>query len=273
MAERTTSREIVVYTALYGDYESLIEQPIRDKSECRFVCFTDNPALDSKTWDIQLSDPTLPWDPTRAARQAKIKGYQRFPDAEASVWIDNRIVLRKTPEELVSRYLADSDISLPLHSFRRSVREEFAEVIAAGFDTPSRVREQMHFMQLHAPETLEQTPYWTAILLRRSNSKVDRAMEIWSDHVMRHSRRDQLSVNYALERANLSINAINVDNMQSDIHEWIRADALPKRKEVLFSRSYKYSLAEHIRDATMTNRIAIAARTRTLRLSQRLRRP
>jgi hypothetical protein len=45
-------------------------------------------------------------------------------------------------------------------------------------------------------------------------------MDIWMDQVLRYSRRDQLSVNYAIRTAGLRVNAITIDNFQSDYHSW-----------------------------------------------------
>lgn len=45
-------------------------------------------------------------------------------------------------------------------------------------------------------------------------------LEIWASHVMRYSRRDQLSVNVAFRQANLQPTAWHVDNLESDLHRW-----------------------------------------------------
>jgi len=244
---KTQSSRITVYTALFGDYEQLVEQPVRAQSSADFVCFTDNDALESETWQIRVVRPTMPWDTVRAARKIKILGHEIF-ESEVTLWIDNRVVLKATPETLVQTYLGENAMALPLHDHRASVRDEFAEVLAAGIDQPWRVREQLHYLEVSDRDVLHEVPYWTAILLRRRDDRVRRAMEIWADNVLCLSRRDQLSVNYAIKAAGLSVTAIVIDNTESPLHRWLRADVLPKKAEILYGRSFRYRSRDRVKD-------------------------
>ena len=262
---------IVVYTALFGSYEALVEQPMAADSAVKFVCFTDDETLESDSWEVRLLRPTVPWDSTRMARKSKILGYREFEEAEATLWIDNRVILREPPEVVVNSLLAEADIAMPLHDHRSSVADEFTAVLRAGFDEPHRVREQLHFISAVMPVVLHEVPLWTAIVARRRTPEVDRAMDTWWDLVMRHSRRDQLSANYAVRDADVRINKFSLPNVESHMHTWLRIEALPKRKDVLFSRGWKYTLAMHLRDALSVNRYSIAIRTRVRKLASRVR--
>src|SRR5690606_12290848 len=42
----------VVYTAIMGRYEDLVEQPMAAESDIDFVCFTDNQDVKSSTWKV-----------------------------------------------------------------------------------------------------------------------------------------------------------------------------------------------------------------------------
>ena len=42
----------------------------------------------------------------------------------------------------------------------------------------------------------------------------------WWEETLRYSRRDQLSVNVALDAARLPVNRIEVDNSRSEWHHW-----------------------------------------------------
>ena len=48
--------------------------------------------------------------------------------------------------------------------------------------------------------------------------------EIWSGHVLRYSRRDQLSINYAFNRAELKPEIMLIDNFASSFHSWPNRD-------------------------------------------------
>jgi hypothetical protein len=45
-------------------------------------------------------------------------------------------------------------------------------------------------------------------------------MARWFDHVLRYSRRDQLSANVALGVAGIPVNGVEIDNFSSPIHDW-----------------------------------------------------
>lgn len=256
---------ITVYTALYGSYEKLVEQPISAHSNAKFICFTDDPDLCSDTWEIRVQEPALPHDSIRSARKVKILGFEDL-DTDVSVWIDNRIVLKIRPERLVEMYLNDADLALPLHDHRLSVEAEFREVIAAGLDNRIKVREQLEFCTMIAPEVLSEAPLWTAIILRRKSLHLLTAMERWWDQVALFSRRDQLSVNYALKSAGLRVNTFHLPNMESEVHDWLRADKLPKRNDVLYNPGFHYSIGRHILDAVTGNRWSIRVRNKLQRI-------
>lgn len=265
MEQIIESQSITVYTALYGDYESLVEQPIAASSSARFVCFTDNRDMKSDTWEVRYLAPPIPGDSVRSARKVKILGYQQL-NAGTSIWIDNRVILKSRPEELVDAFLADAPVAMPTHDHRASVFEEFREVAAAGLDVPWRVREQLHNIRSQAPKVLDQPPLWTAILLRRDTPAVAAAMQLWWDHVALFSRRDQLSVNFAIHATGLRVRSIHIPNGESDIHVWLRADRLPKRNDVLYGRAFNYSLAAHVRDAALRGSLGVRLRNKLQRV-------
>jgi hypothetical protein len=210
----------IVYTALMGRYEQLNEQPIAAESDVEFVCFTDDPDLRSSSWTIRLMEPRFPLDSIRSARYLKARGPSLLTEYDETLWIDNAVQLRATPESLLGSWLATADIGLPLHSFRTNVISEFDAVVTEGYDDPARVYEQLIHYSTLRPETLQELPYWTALVARRQTPEVDAAMRLWWDHLLRYSRRDQLSINYVVGSTGLVVNGMPIDNMSSDWHEW-----------------------------------------------------
>ena len=165
MSRRETS--FCVYTTMIGRYENLNEQPIAKSSGVPFICLTDDETLVSDSWTIRLVTPCFPSDPVRSQREVKIRPQLHLPDFPASFYIDNSILLTETPELIWERYgTGASGISLPSHSDRESVLDEFLAVTAAGLDDTARVYEQLNHYQLDNYGVLEERPYWTAIMLR-----------------------------------------------------------------------------------------------------------
>jgi hypothetical protein len=241
----------VIYTALVGEYETLSEQPLAAKSEIEFICFTDNRNLTSRTWKIVLIDPRFPRDNVRSARYLKVKGASELLSSyDETLWIDNRIQLKHDPDQLFDRFLHSNDIAMPIHSFRSTVKAEFEAVLKRGFDNPLRVREQLYDYTIQRAEVLELVPYWTAILFRRNTAVVAATMDYWMDDILRYSRRDQLSIRMAVWRTGVVVNAIEIDNRESEWHRWLARETVG-RNEVAGSwnkSGFKPSIIERARD-------------------------
>lgn len=213
-----------VYTSLIGDYEKLNEQPISALSSLPFICLTDHTGLQSDTWRIVRVDPLFPPDPVRSQRMFKLLPHRFLPDFELSLYIDNSVLLTKTPEEIFDRYVASAEFVLPMHSYRDRVIDEFIEVAKLALDDPERISEQLDHYRLSDPAALDERPYWGAIQMRRHNSPdVRRALETWASHVLRYSRRDQLAANAAFRLAKWKPLGIEIDNYASWFHTWPHA--------------------------------------------------
>lgn len=209
-----------VYTALLGGYEELNEQPLAQDSGLPFICFTDDPELTSDTWQIVPVETSFPLDLVRSQRDLKIRGHEMLSRFDETLYIDNSVSLLTGPGEILDDWLSSADYAVPLHSFRDRVIDEFDEVVNLQYDDPTRVHEQLlHYSDLY-PDALYQRPYWNGMLARRRNDRIDLAMRVWFDHVLRYSRRDQLSANVALSLVGIAVNGVEIDNMSSTLHRW-----------------------------------------------------
>lgn len=210
-----------VYTALIGAYEPLNEQPAAAKSQIRFICLTDDRNLRSETWEIRHVSPIFEIDPVRSQRDFKIRPHVHLPDFDASLYIDNSILLKEPPESLLELFDRKTGFCLPAHSFRDTVLDEFLAVAEHGLDDQSRVFEQLNHYMIDCPEALQQKPCWNGILLRdHRNSIVQATLDLWMAHVHRYSRRDQLSINVAFRRSGLFPQVLQLDNHESRFHSW-----------------------------------------------------
>jgi hypothetical protein len=210
----------VCYTALFGTHEMLADQPAADESQVRFVCFTDDPELTSRSWEIVQVDPSFALDPVRSARRLKILGHEAIADADETLWIDAKVQLLADPADVLDEWLGRHDMAVPVHSYRADVVDEFRAVITDQLDDPARLWEQLAHYQITHPEAIAEVPLWTGILARRRTPVIDRAMTTWYEHVLRYSRRDQLSLPVALAEAEVAVHRVVVDNFSSPMHRW-----------------------------------------------------
>lgn len=211
----------VVYSALFGRYENLREQPVALASTVPFIMFTDDPELRSSTWDIRVVKPAVAGDAVRSARSLKITQDPSLDEFDESLWIDNRVRLRTDPSRLLDTWLAAADVCMFEHSFREKLIDEFSAVIEGGYDFPARVYEQLaHYVETSS-DLLESKPLWTGMIARRRTEHVDRAMGDWWAEVARYSRRDQLSapILYRALAPHLAV-LPSESNHSSVFHEW-----------------------------------------------------
>lgn len=228
------SGRLCVYTSLMGGYESLNEQPMAEQSDIPFICFTDDPELRSDTWQIRLVPPLFALDSARSQRDLKLRPHVHLEEFEASLYIDNAVIMNRPPEEVFERYSSDSGFALTRNELRRSVLDEFLEVTKRGYDDPSRVFEQLNHYTLVCPDVLEERPYWGGILLRDHRKPAVHAMlDIWYANVMRYSRRDQLSLNASFQQSGLVPEDMDIENYSSWFHTWPHTPGRDRKKGTL----------------------------------------
>lgn len=210
-----------VYTVLLGGYDALLPQPTAATSDADFVCFTDDPDLTSDTWRIVHVEPRYPQDLHRSSRVYKILGHELLDAYDTSLYIDASVLLRADPVDIVEDWLSlGHDMALIRHSYREQVVDEFDEVVRLNYDDRARVYEQLLDYADTFPDVLEAKPHWGGMLVRRSTPAVEGAMRLWFDHVLRYSRRDQLSLMLALLHGGVEFRSMGLDNFESPLHEW-----------------------------------------------------
>src|SRR6476646_8184158 len=126
------TQRFCVYTALFGNYETLNEQPVASDSSVDFICFTDNRQQLSSSWKMVYLDPILPMDFARSSRLYKICPHRFLKDYETSLYIDNSVILKLTPEKIFDDLMnTEAHLVCINHSYRDTVLDEFYEVLMA----------------------------------------------------------------------------------------------------------------------------------------------
>jgi hypothetical protein len=211
-----------VYTALIGGYERLNEQPVARQSDLDFICFTDDEGLTSDTWRVVHVAPAWSTDAVRSARGLKILGHPTLDRYERTVWMDNSCILLRDPAFLLEA-VDDRPLAMIDHWQHEDLLEEFRAVQHLGYDDPGRLNEQLNAYALDDPGVLRQKPYATGVIVRRRSPLLDETMRLWMDHVLRYSRRDQLSINYVLDRTGLPVERIHENLEEADWVSWPHA--------------------------------------------------
>jgi len=213
------NQRVALYTVLMGTYERLNELSQIEPGVDAY-CFTNRADLVSETWKVIQVAPKFSKDLVRSQRLLKIQGHPVLNGHSVWLYKDNSVTLSGSAQELTNRLLGDSDLGMPLHSFRNSIHEEFEAVLHLSLDKPKTLFKQLIHYSSHAPKLLESKPLWTALIARRNTSEVEAWAAEWASHVSAFSRRDQLSVRFAQNATDVHINEIELDNFKSQFHTW-----------------------------------------------------
>jgi len=188
--------KLVVYTALFGDYDDLIEP--KEKFEgCDFICFTDQKHLTSDVWEIRLIEECdLP--PNMMNRKYKILPHLFLSEYEWSLYVDANIAIVGNPLELANKYLSKYDMAVPKHFARECVYDEARECVILG---KTKYEEAMCQMNKYKNEGFP-AKFGLGennIIYRRHNSeKIKKIMNEWWMEIKTQTQRDQLSLAYVL---------------------------------------------------------------------------
>ena len=213
-------KQDVVFTALFGQYESLNELLILPDPKTRYVCFTDDSSLESMTWEIILVKSDVLVNSSRSSRDVKMLGHKYFPPGTRSLYIDNTVRLKVDGSVVLDAWLSTNDIAFMQHSSRKTVRAEFFACSAYGLDDQGKIWNQFRYYRKHFNAVLMQRPYWGGMIARVNTPKTDKFMEIWKHQFDTFTKRDQLSINVSSIISGIQIGTINAENDLSDWHEW-----------------------------------------------------
>lgn len=215
------SHRIALYSCIFGGYERLNELEPESLGSSDAILFTDDPNLTSRTWRIVLVQPAWPGDSVRSQRQIKILGHEALAGYDTLVYVDNTVKLRVPVESFVEQWLQDSTLAMIVHGPpATTISDAFDVVTELKLDDPDRFREQREHYSANYPDVLSAKPYWSGFFARRNNDDYRAFARIWYDHILRYSRRDQLSIHVALQVSGVSIREIDISNSDSPLHSW-----------------------------------------------------
>lgn len=215
---------LVLYSAHYGAADPLNPEVFGGFDGCRRVLFTDRQDLRLPGVEV-IHDPLDGLDPARASRRAKLRPHQYFPDAEWSLWIDNKSRLKRAPEEVLAACQTQSDAEFfAFRHFRRDcVYDELQTAWENGLDAWPVLKERRRTY------LAEGMPFHAGLieghfLLRRHNAPdLVRFGERWFEHVLRFSRRDQISFPYLAWKLGLRYDVISAldwkETVEFSVHD------------------------------------------------------
>ena len=233
-------RQDVVFTALFGRYETLNELEISTKPETRYVCFTDDFSLSSETWEIIVVEPKIQTDPSRSSREIKMLGHKYFPEGTRSLYVDNTVRLKVDGSVVLNAWLQESSIAFMRHYSRKTLRGEFFICSAYGLDGQDKLWDQYKFYKQNYPQVLTERPHWGGMIARVNTVETNKFMETWKQQFDTFTKRDQLGINVSSIISGVSIATIGGENDRSEWHEWpVHTNRKAQMRDKTSGRSFR----------------------------------
>lgn len=193
-------KRLAVYTVQTGSKGDFGGFGVGPSDDFDLILFTDDPDLRADGCATRLID-THGLDPARTCRRPKLLPHRYLAEYEWSCYIDANARLIGDLARLLAECAAEPfSFFCFRHPERNCLYAEAEVVIRQDYDDERRVREQIdHYRRAGFPS--DSGLIAGGVLLRRHNeAQVIALGEEWYEHVLRFSKRDQLSFNFVAWR-------------------------------------------------------------------------
>jgi len=211
----------IVYTSVFGEYDKVTKQ-----------------SSDGWDWKCFSEENSIPLyeDNNRNAKRFKVLPHRHLQNYEYSIFIDGNMDVRGNLDDLIEKYLSDSNVAFFSHKnnkldSRNCAYEEAQTILDLGAKnmklTPGRgmynykdnpkiiVKQFDKYSKLNYPEN--NGLITGMVILRRHNEKdCIQTMEDWWKEIKYGSKRDQLSFNYCAWKNNLKFNYMEGDSRDNE---------------------------------------------------------
>ena len=211
----------VIYTALYGQKDSL-KDPLHISDGFDYICFTDDPNLESSVWSCIYSEPTSE-DPVRSAKVFKLLPYKHLAQYEVSIWVDANFIIHGDINDFLDKIdnLQGVNMAMFQHDQGRNCLYDEATIICqTNRDDPDVVTRQMDkYRSVGYPPQHGLTA--CSIIVRRHHAEdIIKFSDAWWAEVEEFSRRDQLSCCYCLWRHDIKYGLLNYPAIDIRRNNW-----------------------------------------------------
>lgn len=190
-------KDLAVYTAITSKYDDVKNHV--DLPGDLFIFTNDN--IQNNQYRI-LPCLNLFKSNNRNAKIHKILAHSYFPDYEYTLWVDGNIRIKEDISSLIDEW-KKHDLSMFRHGQRTCLFEEADVCSAWVLDRPHRIAEQVE--RYKAERFPEKYGLWCGGIIFRNN-RVKDFNEFWWKEICAGSKRDQISLPYALWKCGVTVN-------------------------------------------------------------------
>ena len=205
--------KVVVFSCIAGNYEP-INLPRFINTNFEYVLFTDSPNYNTGVWQLK---PILylDADKTRTARYVKTHPHIFLKEFDLAIWIDHNITILGDIYEMIDGFVkSELPIAAIPHPQRKNVYEECDACIFKKKDSREVIDEQkLKYLRLRFSHNDLIESNFMMFDLRKEKTAI--FLNAWWKEINSESKRDQLSINYAI--ASSQINWHNLTDYPNSI--------------------------------------------------------
>ena len=183
--------KIAVLTSSIGSTKLLDPKSFDGVDYHAFVDYKD----DNTSW---IKHPIIPFSSDvryknrRDAKVYKVLPFAFLPDYDYYFWIDSTHTLQANPQEVISKYLTNSDIAVFKHPQRDCIYIEGELVKQIKFDHPNLLEDQLEFYKdMCYPKN--NGLYELPVRVQRNTKLTQQMGWMWWEQICMFSSRDQIS--------------------------------------------------------------------------------
>lgn len=203
---RTSAKKIkpkvVVFTAISGGYDTLKLPPVLNNN-FDYIVFSDTPINGGGIFQVRPM-PFYHEDTTRQARYVKTHPHQLLSEYDVAIWIDANIMVLDDLSWMLEEFANSKKMvgAIP-HPLRNTLNQEAKACIRYAKDDVEQIKEQAKHYKKLGYETNELIESNIMVFDLTKKPTKDFLRDWWVE-IDKFTRRDQLSLNYALDKNNIS---------------------------------------------------------------------
>lgn len=190
--------KVALCTAISSNYDTL-KLPHKIEVDLDYIVFSDAPLKVHSPFVIRPMT-YLDGDSTRTARFVKTHPHTLLSDYDIAIWVDSNVCVLEELNPLIEAFIASKKpIAAIKHPQRETLYEEAAECIRIGKDDKGAIEEQMSRYSAEGFES-DGLVESNVMFVNIRDERAIRFLDDWWAEIDKGSKRDQLSINYALKK-------------------------------------------------------------------------
>lgn len=193
--------KIAIFTAITNKYDS-IKLPALINPDYDYILFTDSATTDTGVWKI-LPVTFFHEDSTRTARYIKTHPHVLLPDYDYALWIDSNIMIIDNIQELIEKFEKSGlPVAAHPHPSRSSIYEEVNECSRLKKDDMEimEIQTKLYQEENFSHDDLIES---NVMIFNMKHPQTKIFLDNWWKEIDKHSKRDQLSLNYAMHQTGI----------------------------------------------------------------------